>query len=135
MFEQALYKEVRDSFTVTNFPSLQFFFGEAPKDTPQPYIVMYVLDGNGDPQVLCDDYFDSADSFVQFNVYANDMKKSFYIKRQLDLFLTSFRSLTDGSVSYTISRTVHGASPSAQTLTNGLAVDVLAKTFNYTKES
>jgi len=140
VFEQALFQYVKDNFQVTDSggspiadltPSIHF--GEAPESTEAPYAIMYVLDSDGDPQTLCDEQFDSGNSLIQFNIYYTDMKNSFYIKQQLNEFLTQIPTLTLGAVSYTINRTTHGASPSAQTLTNGLAVDVLAKTFNYTK--
>lgn len=140
MFEVELYNHVSVNFplsnasdTIVDFSTITVGFGQVPEQTQAPYVVMYVLDSNGDPVTLCDSQFDAGDSFIQFNVVAFSNEKAFYIKQKLNEFLTSFRTLTSGSVSYTIERTTHGASPSAQTLTNGLAVDVLAKTFNYTK--
>lgn len=135
MFEQELYEYIVANFTVTSFDELTVYFGEAPENAKTAYIVMYVLDSDGDPQFLCDEQFDSGNSLIQFNIYYPDMKNSFFIKQELNKFLTSFTSLTDGAVSYTINRTLHGASPSAQTLNNGLAVDVLAKTFIYEKRN
>ena len=132
MFEVGLYKYVSSNFTVSN-ADISFSYAVAPETISGNYIVMYVLDANGDPQVLCDEQFDSADSFIQFNVYSNNPKVSFYIKRQLDIFLTQIDTLTEDGVSYKIGRTVHNSSPSAQTLNNGLVVDVLAKTFIYEK--
>lgn len=133
MFEKELYEYVSSNFSLSGFPTLPIYFGEAPEATNAPYIVMYVLDSNGDPQTLCDEQFDSGNSFIQWNIYSPSMKGSFFIKQELNKFLTGFRRLTGDSVSYTINRTTHGSSPSAQSLNNGLAVDVLAKTFNYTK--
>lgn len=136
MFEQELFKYVRDNFTTTTFPTLPIKYVNA-EGQSAPYIVMYVLDANGDPETLCDEQFDSADSFVQFNIYANanDVAMALSVKRELDIFLTQIQTLTGTGVSYKINRTVHGSSPSAQTLDNGLAVDVLAKTFIYEKET
>ena len=140
MFEINLYEYVETGFPLSNvsdplvdFSGIVVGFGGVPEATTAPYVVMYVLDSNGDPVTLCDSQYDSGNSFVQFNVVANSTEKAFYIKQKLGEFLTQTRYLTGGTVSYTIDRTTHGASPSAQTLTNGLAVDVLAKTFNYTK--
>lgn len=133
MFEQGLFNYIVANFTVTDFDDLSVHFGEAPETAKAPYIVMYVLDSDGDPQTLCDGQYDAGDSFIQFNIYSPDMTNASYLKYKLDLFLTGVTRLTVDTVSYTISRTTHGASPSAQTLTNGLAADVLAKTFNYEK--
>lgn len=131
MFEKALYEELQ-TFQF-NGDIIPVFFGVADSTVSQPYITMFSIDGNGDKYVLCDDQFDSGDMLMQFNVYTNSTKTSLGIHRELDKLLTSKRMLTDGSVSYIINRTIHSSSPSAQTLTNGLAVDVLAKTFIYEK--
>lgn len=133
MFERGIIEEVQANFSMADFPTLSFYFGEAPQSTSAPYGVMFVLDSNGDPQTLCDEQFDAGDSFIQFNVYAESPIDSFRIKQALSEFLTTFRTLTVGSQEYIINRTTHGSSPSSQTLTNGLSVDVLAKTFNYEK--
>lgn len=133
MFERGIIEKVQADFTVAGFAGLEFYFGEAPEKTSAPYGVMFVLDSNGDPQTLCDAQFDAGDSFIQFNIYAHSPIDSFRIKQELNTFLTTFRTLTAGGQEYIINRTTHGASPSSQTLTNGLSVDVLAKTFNYEK--
>ena len=127
MCEQVLYEHLKANY------SLPVYFGEAPESQEAPYVVMFVLDSDGRPLYLCDAPFDSGDSFIQFNVFDYDAKNSFYNRVQLDKLLTALPSLTYGGVSYKIDNITHGASPSAQTLNNGLAVDVLAKTFNYSK--
>jgi len=132
MFEEALFNHVKDNFSVSGY-SLTFGFGDIKASAKAPYIIMWVLDSNGDPQFLCNSQFDAGDSLIQFTVYSELTTNGFAIKRELDLFLNGLTSLTHGSETYKIVSVRHEPSPSANFKDNGLAADVLAKTFNYNR--
>ena len=69
MFEQALFENIRDNFTTDNGDTIAYGFGVIAEPAVSPYIVMHVLDSDGDPQALCDGQFSSGSSFVQWNIY------------------------------------------------------------------
>ncbi len=130
MFRKVLFEHIRDNFTVSGF-TLGFGDGLITEDTQNPYIIMFELDDDGDPQFLCDDQFSSGNFFVQFNIYSQDVTNTAFIRHELDIFLSDIRLLTATPDSYIINSIRHSPSPSAQALDNGLGVDVLAKTINY----
>lgn len=131
MFEKALYEDVKNNFVTEAGDAIQYGFGVISEDAVTPYIVMHVLDSDGDPQTLCEGQFASGNTFVQWNIYEESTEYAFSIRRQLDLYVSSLRALTLGAKSYKIGNTQHEPSPSANVIDNGLAVDVLAKTLNY----
>lgn len=130
MFEQALYEHIKANFTVSGV-TITHGFGVISETAQSPYIVMHVLDSDGSAQVLCDEPFDSGDTFVQWNLYDEAPPYLFKLKRELDLFVSGLRSLTYGGKTYKIGLVQHEPSPSANIIENGLAVDVLAKTITY----
>lgn len=131
MFEEAQYNYIKDNFSVSGF-DIEVFYGEAPESQEAPYIVQYSLDTDGTKQVLCEDNdYSYGEAFMQWNIYTIDPKDGFYIKRQLETFLSDLNSVTLNSTQYMIQLNQHEASPSNIGLTNGLNVDILARTFTY----
>ena len=135
MFSQVLYKQLKANLSTVLGIDIVVGFGSVSDATKQPYIVFYELDDDQDPQLLCDDEGDSGNYLLQLNIYSDSFAKNNTIKKKVSEYLQTLQgtNLTDGSNSYTIDVVNHSSSPSANTLNNGLAVDVLAKTINYTK--
>lgn len=135
MFSKVLFQHLQANVTSFGSQSITWGFGSVPEDTKAPYIVFYELDDNQDPETLCETIGDSGDYFLQCNIYSSSFISNNAIKKLVSTYLYDLQGteLTDGTNSYTIDVVNHSSSPSAQTLTNGLAVDVLAKTINYTK--
>ena len=137
MFSEVLFQHLQANFTSFGSKSIQWGFGEVPENTQQPYIVFNELDDNQDPETLCETIGDSGDYFLQCNIFTDSFILNNSIKKLVSTYLYSLlgTELTDGTNSYTIDVVNHSSSPSAETLNNGLAVDVLAKTINYTKNN
>ena len=130
MFEEQLYKHIKNNFTVSGF-SLSFGFGEIEEDTQAPYIIQYSLDADGTHQALCKkNDFTEGEAFIQWNIYSPNSSNGFYIKQQLMTFLADLRSIDN----YQIAINRHEASPSNLGQNNGLAIDVVARTFTYNKK-
>lgn len=136
MFSIALYKKLKANFTTSQGKAITWGFGSVTENTQVPYIVFYELDDNRDQQYLCDEHGDSGDYLIQCNIYSNKFGFNNVIKKELGDYIQTLNGteLTEGSESYTIDIIRHSASPSADTLINDLAVDVLAKTINYSKK-
>lgn len=128
MFEQELYNEIKNNFTVSGF-TLTLGFGEVPEDTKTPYIVMYPLNNDGTRQVLCDDdnYTDGQTS-IQFSIYDIDYSNAVYIGRQLDIFLSGLRYLTSYDIILNNTEVIRGF-PDVNT---GISTETVTRLFSYT---
>lgn len=135
MFSKVLFQHLKANVTSFGSQSITWGFGEVPEDTQQPYIVFYELDDDRDNQYLCDKHGDSGDYFLQCNIYSDSFILNNAIKKYVGDYLLTLNGveLTDGNDTYIMNGIRHSSSPSANTLNNGLAIDVLAKTINYTK--
>lgn len=135
MFSKVLYQNLKANLGTIGAESVQWGFGGVKSDVKAPYIVFYELDDDDDPQLLCDEQGDSGDYLLQLNIYSPSFIKNNAIKKEVSKYLQTLQgtNLTDGTDTYTIDIVNHSSSPSADSLVNDLAVDVLAKTINYTK--
>lgn len=135
MFSQVLYKQLKANLSTALGIDITVGFGSVPETTQQPYIVFYELDDDRDNQYLCDNHGDSGDYFLQLNIYTDSFAKNNSIKKLVSDYLLTLNGveLTDGTNTYIMNGIRHSSSPSANTLNNGLAIDVLAKTINYAK--
>lgn len=131
MFEQELFNEIKNNFSVTSF-TLSFGFGEVPESTKAPYIVMYPLNNDGTRQVLCDndDYTDGETS-IQFSIYDVDYSNACYIGRELDIFLSNLRYLTHYNIVLNNSEVIRGF-PNTNT---ALLTETVTRLFSYQKRS
>lgn len=136
MFSIELYKNLKANFISSQGQTITWGFGDVPENTQQPYIVFYELDDDRSQQFLCDEHGDSGDYFMQCNIFSKSFGVNNVIKKELDDYIMTLNGaeLTTGGDSYIINVIRHSSSPSANTLTNDLAVDVLAKTINYSKK-
>ncbi len=138
MFSKVLFENLQANFTSFGSQTIQWGFGGFKEgDVVAPYIVFNELDDNQDPQTLCETIGDNGDYFLQLNIYSPSFIMNNAIKKLVSTYLYDLQGteLTDGTNSYTINIVNHGSSPSANTLVNGLANDVLAKTIMYTKNN
>lgn len=128
MFEQELFNEIKNNFTVSGF-TLTLGFGEVPEGTKTPYIVMYPLNNDGTRQVLCDDdnYTDGQTS-IQFSIYDIDYSNAVYIGRQLDIFLSGVRYLTSYNIILNNTEVIRGF-PDVNT---GISIETVTRLFSYT---
>lgn len=132
MFEKELFEYIKNNF-VNTLPELwqnvSIYFGEAPEETPAPYIVMYPLNTDGTRQVLCntDNYTDGSSS-IQFSVYDVDYSNAFYIGHQLDIFLADIYLLDTYRVLLNNTEVIRGF-PSVNT---GLSTETVTRLFTYT---
>lgn len=135
MFSKVLYQNLKTNLSTIGGETVTFGFGSVKSDVKAPYIVFYELDDDQDPQLLCDEQGDSGDYLLQLNIYSPSFIKNNAIKKEVSKYLQTLQgtNLTDGADTYTIDIVNHSSSPSADSLVADLAVDVLAKTINYTK--
>lgn len=135
MFSKVLYQNLKANLGTIGAESVQWGFGSVKSDAKAPYIVFYELDDDQDPQLLCDEQGDSGDYLLQLNIYSPSFIKNNAIKKEVSKYLQTLQgtNLTDGADTYTIDIVNHSSSLSADSLVADLAVDVLAKTINYTK--
>lgn len=128
MFEKELFNYIKANFSVDKF-NIKFYFGEAPQNTKQPYIVMYPLDIDGTKQVLCNenDYTDG-ESYIQFSIYGLDASNLIYIKQKLDTFL----AILDVIPNYRILLDNHEGARGGFIENTGLKLETLTRTFTYT---
>lgn len=136
MFSKVLFENLQANFTSFGSQTIQWGFGGFKEgDVVAPYIVFNELDDDRDKQYLCDSHGDSGDYFLQLNIYSPSFIINNAIKKAVSDYLLTLAGveLTDGTNTYIMNTIEHSSSPSANTLTNGLAVDVLAKTINYEK--
>lgn len=130
MFEQAIYNEIENNFTLTGF-DLNFGFGEVPENDQAPYIAQFSLNTSGDSQVLCNENdFSDGTAFIQWNVYHPNASNAFYIKRELMKFIGQIKVLSFDSVEYMIQLNESESSPSGG-YNNGLFAEVVARSFTY----
>ena len=135
MFSKVLFEHLQANFTGFGAQSIQWGFGEVVETSKQPYIVFYELDDDRDKQFVCDNHGDSGDYLLQLNIYSSSFILNNAIKKAVGDYLLTLNGvrLTDGTDTYIMNGIRHSSSPSAETLNNGLAIDVLAKTINYNK--
>lgn len=135
MFSKVLYQNLKANLGTIGAESVQWGFGSVKSDAKAPYVVFYELDDDRDNQYLCDEHGDSGDYFLQLNIYSPSFIKNNSLKKAVSDYLLTIRGveLTDGVDTYIMNSVIHSASPSADSLVNDLAVDVLAKTINYEK--
>ena len=90
---------------------------------------MFPLNNDGTRQVLCDDddYTDGQTS-IQFSVYAKNYKNASYIGRQLDIFLSGLRYLTDYQITLNNTEVVRGF----DNIDTGLSLETVTRLFAYT---
>lgn len=131
MFEQCIFEYIRDNFTVSSY-DFTFGLGEVPATTETPYIIQYSLDMNGDKQVLCNDNdFTDGEAFIQWNIYHPNFSNALYIKKKLMEFIGSITTMTSNGSTYVVLLNEGESSPSGIDLTNGLATEVVARSFTY----
>lgn len=130
MFEQELLNEIANNFEVEGF-NITIGFGEVPKSTKAPYIVMYPLNNDGTRQVLCDidDYTDGRTS-IQFSIYDVDYLNVCYIGRELDKFLANLKYLPSYRILLNNNEVIRGFN----TVNNGLTLETVTRLFTYTKK-
>ena len=137
MFDLALYNELKEINKIDSI-KVKWGYNEIPDGTDDPYIVQYTLDRNTDRELLCDDFDDGGQAFIQWNVYSTkgwvSDRIAYELERILDSYVTDGQTLTYSDTSYTISMREHNSSPSAQVIENELATSVLTNTFFYRKE-
>lgn len=128
MFEQELFNYIKNNFAITNY-NIGFGYGEIAETQKAPYIVMFPLNNDGTRQVLCDDddYTDGQTS-IQFSVYAKNYKNASYIGRQLDIFLSGLRYLTDYQITLNNTEVVRGF----DNIDTGLSLETVTRLFAYT---
>lgn len=128
MFEKELFNYIKANFSLDNF-NINFYFGEAPQSTNQPYIVMYPLDIDGTKQVLCNDNnYTDGESYIQFSVYGLNSSNILYIKRQLDIFLAELNTIPN----YRILLNRHEGARGGFIDNTGLKIETLTRTMTYT---
>lgn len=128
MFEQELFNYIKANFSINKF-DIKVYFGDAPQNTKQPYIVMFPLDIDGTKQVLCNDNnYTDGESYIQFNIYGLDVSNLIYIKQQLDIFLAGLDVLT----SYRVLLNQHEGSRGGFIDNTGLKIETLTRNFTYT---
>lgn len=132
MFEEALFKHIRDNFSDANFTNITFGFGEVPEATKAPYIVQFGLNAGGDAQFLCNDNdFTDGNAFIQWNIYHPDFTNAFYLKNKLMSFIGQLKTLDFNSSKYVIQLNEEESSPSGLALNNGLAAETVVRSFTY----
>ena len=128
MFEQELFNYIKANFSVNKF-DIKFYFGVAPQNAKQPYIVMFPLDIDGTKQVLCNDNnYTDGESYIQFNIYWSDVSNLIYIKQQLDIFLAELNVLP----SYRVLLNQHEGARGGFIDDTGLKIETLTRNFTYT---
>lgn len=128
MFEKELFNYIKANFTVPKF-DIKVYFGDAPQNAKQPYIVMFPLDIDGTKQVLCNENnYTDGESYIQFNLYGLDVSNLIYIKQKLDIFLAELYSLN----SYRILLNQHEGARGGFIDNTGLKVETLTRNFTYT---
>lgn len=139
MFSKVLFENLQANFTSFGSQTIQWGFSGIKEGDgiKAPYILFYELDDDQDPQTLCETIGDNGDYFLQLNIYSPSFIMNNAIKKLVSTYLYGLQGteLTDGVNSYTINIVNHSSSPSGNTLVNGLANDVLAKTIMYTKNN
>lgn len=134
MFEKVLFKYIKDNFTITGL-NISFGFGEVSVTTKAPYIIQYSLNANGDCQVLCNDNnFSDGEAFIQWNIYHSNFSNAFFIKHELMKFIGQLKTVECEGIKYDILYNIGESSPSGIDLTNGLAAEVVARSFTYNKK-
>lgn len=130
MFEQELLNEISENFSVEGF-DITIGFGEVPESTKAPYIVMYPLNNDGTRQVLCDtdDYTDGQTS-IQFSIYDVDYSNAVYIGRELDVFLSELKYLTNYDIILNNTEVIRGF----PTVNTGLSMETVTRLFTYHKK-
>lgn len=128
MFENELFNYIKANFTVNKF-DIKVYFGDAPQNTKQPYIVMFPLDIDGTKQVLCNDNnYTDGESYIQFNIYGLDVSNLIYIKQKLDIFLAELNVLP----SYRVLLNQHEGVRGGFIDDTGLKIETLTRNFTYT---
>ena len=128
MFEKELFNYIKANFSINKF-DIKVYFGDAPQNTKQPYIVMFPLDIDGTKQVLCNenDYTDG-ESLIQFNIYGLDASNLLFIKQKLDIFLAGIDVLTN----YRVLLNTHEGARGGFIDNTGLKIETLTRNFTYT---
>ncbi|PNX49895.1 MAG: hypothetical protein BV457_00210 [Thermoplasmata archaeon M9B1D] len=131
MFEQAIYDYIKNNFTVSGF-TLKFGFGDIGEDNQYPYIIQNSLDADGSrPDVCADNQFTKGGiASLQWTIYHKNISNAFYIKRQLDKFISAIKKLTFDGKDYIVYLTTHDNS-TAGVWANGLNSEILSKTLTY----
>ena len=128
MFEKELFNYIKANFTVPKF-DIKVYFGDAPQNTKQPYIVMFPLDIDGTKQVLCNENnYTDGESYIQFNIYGLDVSNLIYIKQKLDIFLAELNVLP----SYRVLLNQHEGARGGFIDDIGLKIETLTRNFTYT---
>lgn len=128
MFEKELFNYIKANFSVNKF-DIKFYFGVAPQNTKQPYIVMFPLDIDGTKQVLCNENnYTDGESYIQFSIYGSDVGNLIYIKQQLDIFLAELNVLP----SYRVLLNQHEGARGGFIDDTGLKIETLTRNFTYT---
>lgn len=128
MFEQELFNYIKANFNINKF-DLKIYFGDAPQNAKQPYIVMYPLDIDGTKQVLCNENnYTDGESYIQFNIYGLDVSNLIFIKQQLDIFLAELNVLP----SYRVLLNQHEGARGGFIDDTGLKIETLTRNFTYT---
>ena len=129
MFEKELFNYIKANFSLENF-NIKFYFGEAPQNIKQPYIVMYPLDIDGTKQVLCNENnYTDGESYIQFSIYSLDATNILHIKKELDTFLATLQILP----SYRVLLNSHEGARGGFTENTGLKIETLTRLFTYTR--
>ena len=128
MFEKELFNYIKANFSINKF-DIKFYFGDAPQNTKQPYIVMFPLDIDGTKQVLCNENnYTDGESYIQFNIYGLDVSNLIYIKQKLDIFLAELNVLP----SYRVLLNQHEGTRGGFIDDTGLKIETLTRNFTYT---
>ena len=129
MFEKELFNYIKANFSLDNY-NISFYFGEAPQNTKNPYVVLYSLDIDGTKQVLCNENnYTDGESYIQFSIYGLNASNLIYIKHKLDSFLASIDVLP----SYRVLLNSHEGARGGFTENTGLKIETLTRLFTYTK--
>ena len=128
MFEKELFNYIKTNFSIIKF-DIKFYFGDAPQNTKQPYIVMFPLDIDGTKQVLCNENnYTDGESYIQFNIYGLAVSNIIFIKQQLDIFLAELNVLP----SYRVLLNQHEGARGGFIDNTGLKIETLTRNFTYT---
>lgn len=128
MFEEELFNYIKANFNVANF-NIKLYYGDAPENTKQPYIVMFALDIDGTKQVLCNENnYTDGESYIQFNIYGLDASNLLFIKQKLDILLANIDVLTN----YRVLLNTHEGARGGFLENTGLKIETLTRNFTYT---
>ena len=134
MFEQAIFEYIKNNFALTG-NICSFGFGEVNESVQSPYIIQYSLNASGDAQFLCEENnFESGEAFIQWTIYDNSFSNAFFLKHELMKFIGQLKTITLNSTTYLVQLNKAESSPSGVSLDNGLAAEVVTRSFTYKKE-